>query len=293
MKSAQTVSINDIVGYLETVAIENDIVTFKACANQFKNTNIPFRIDGLIVILCKDGVGKLTVDLNEYEIRKNSLIVLQPRNYIQLGYFSEEFQANCIACSLHIIEDVLLRLTDILPILLHSQLSPVSNLCENDAQSLEMMFGFLAAKLRGPKTPLLKKKLLCGLQAVLFEIMDIQLGQHNGTEIKKTRKEELLASFIIAVSREFMVHREVSYYADKLCISTKHLSTTVKEASGRTPGEWIENYVVMEAKILLRSSNLTIQEISRKLNFPSQSFFGKYFRNITGISPTAYRKENL
>ena len=64
----------------------------------------------------------------------------------------------------------------------------------------------------------------------------------------------------------------------------------VKEISGRTAGEWIENYVTVEAKVLLRSTDLTIQEIASRLNFTNQSFFGKYFKHQTGMSPSEYRK---
>ena len=70
-----------------------------------------------------------------------------------------------------------------------------------------------------------------------------------------------------------------------LCVTPKHLSATIKETSGRTAGEWIDSYVIIEAKTLLRNTGLTIQEVSAKLNFSNQSFFGKYFKHITGISP--------
>ena len=102
-----------------------------------------------------------------------------------------------------------------------------------------------------------------------------------------------MAKFILAVSEHFRTHRQVNYYANKLCISAKHLSSVVKEISGRTAGEWIENYVTMEAKVLLRTTDMTIQEIATNLNFLNQSFFGKYFKHITGVSPTAYRKANM
>lgn len=101
-----------------------------------------------------------------------------------------------------------------------------------------------------------------------------------------------MAKFILAVSENFRENRQVNYYADRLCITSKHLSSVVKEISGSTAGEWIENYVTMEAKVLLRTTDLTIQQIATKLNFNNQSFFGKYFRHITGMSPTAYRKQN-
>ena len=79
------------------------------------------------------------------------------------------------------------------------------------------------------------------------------------------------------------------YFADRLCISPKHLSMVVKKVSGRTASDWIDDYVILQAKQLLRSSSLTIQEVSRELNFSNQSFFGKYFKKHVGMSPSEYR----
>ena len=101
-----------------------------------------------------------------------------------------------------------------------------------------------------------------------------------------------MARFVLAVGQHYRTHREVRFYSDALCISPKYLSTIVKSVSGRTPGEWIESYVTMEAKMLLSTTDLSIQEISSQLNFPNQSFFGKYFRHQTGLAPSAFRKSH-
>lgn len=87
--------------------------------------------------------------------------------------------------------------------------------------------------------------------------------------------------------------RKVLYYADKLHLSASYLSTVIKRVSGKTAAEWIDDYVILEAKALLKSTKLTIQQISDELNFSSQSFFGKYFKRITGLSPKEYREKKL
>ena len=84
--------------------------------------------------------------------------------------------------------------------------------------------------------------------------------------------------------------RSVKFYADQLCLTPKHLSGVVKEVSGKTVGEWIDELVILEAKALLNSSSMNIQEIADRLNFANQSFFGKYFKHYTGMSPKEYRK---
>jgi len=91
------------------------------------------------------------------------------------------------------------------------------------------------------------------------------------------------------VENHYKEHRGLEFYADKLFITPKHLSKVVKTTSGKPANEWIDEYVVLEAKALLKSTNMTVEQISNELNFPSQSFFGKYFKRVTGMSPREYK----
>ncbi len=270
--------------------LDEDIVVFDSDIKFSSEEIFPLRIEALLIVLCTDGNGKIGIDLKEYEIRKNTLIVIQPKNYVYLSDYSEDFKCSAVACSSHVVEDVLPKLTDLLPLLMHHRTEPVSYLNESDATGIVNFYDFLRKKIRGPKTPFLKQKVLCMLQAALYEMMDINLQNQTEIETPRTRKEEIMAKFILAVSEHFREERQVAFYARKLFITPKHLSSVVKEISGRTAGDWIENYVVMEAKVLLKTTDMTIQEIATYLNFANQSFFGKYFKNHTGMSPSAYRK---
>jgi AraC-like DNA-binding protein len=84
-----------------------------------------------------------------------------------------------------------------------------------------------------------------------------------------------------------MEERSIGFYADKLCLTPKYL--TIKEMSGKLAGEWIDDYVMLEAKVLLKSTNMTVQQISERLNFTTQSHFGTYFKRLAGVSPKEYR----
>ena len=95
----------------------------------------------------------------------------------------------------------------------------------------------------------------------------------------------------MSVSTNFVKERSVIFYADQLFLTPKHLSRVIKEVSGRSAGEWIDEQVILEAKARLKTSSLTVQEISDQLGFPNQSFFGKYFKRHVGMSPSDYRKK--
>ena len=85
--------------------------------------------------------------------------------------------------------------------------------------------------------------------------------------------------------------RNVSFYAKQLNITPKYLSSVVKEVSGKTAARWIDESVILEAKTLLKYSGMSIQEIAYHLNFSTQSFFGKYFKQHTGTSPSRYKRK--
>ena len=112
-------------------------------------------------------------------------------------------------------------------------------------------------------------------------IQDVESGP-------SSRGEEIFAAFLELLEKNFTMEHRISFYADKLCISTKHLSETVKSVSGRGVKEWIQEYLLLEAKALLQSHRYSIQEISWKLNFANQSFFGTWFKKAAGMSPRQY-----
>ena len=96
--------------------------------------------------------------------------------------------------------------------------------------------------------------------------------------------------FIGLVEKHFKVERRVTWYALQLHMTPKHLSETIKKVSRQTPGEWIDNYVVMELRVQIKNSRKSIKQIAMDMNFPSQSFMGKYFKEHVGMSPTEYRR---
>lgn len=104
-----------------------------------------------------------------------------------------------------------------------------------------------------------------------------------------TNQGRMANRFLSLVQENYKKERFLEFYASKLDITPKHLSRSIKAQTGFTAVEWIERFVILEAKVLLKSTNLNIQQIADELNFPSQSFFGKYFKKYTGMSPKEFR----
>ena len=117
------------------------------------------------------------------------------------------------------------------------------------------------------------------------------LATHKESLPESKTRNEMMGNFLKLVESEYREHRNVIWYADRMCISPKYLSMAVKEASGKTPLDWIEEYCISAAKsMLLSSTKMSVDDISIELNFASQSLFAKFFKRVAGCSPRDYRK---
>lgn len=115
------------------------------------------------------------------------------------------------------------------------------------------------------------------------------IGEMTSKVMPHDRHERYFERFMQILSRNYIQERSVGFYAEQMNLTPKYLTTVIRKASGRTATDWINSFVILEAKNLLKYSALSIQEIAYRLNFPNQSFFGKYFKNHTGLTPSAYR----
>ena len=110
--------------------------------------------------------------------------------------------------------------------------------------------------------------------------------------VAHSRGEQLVDRFLKLVQMHCRQERQLDFYAQELCISSKYLAATVKTVTSKTAGDWIEDYVMLEAKAMLTNTDMTISQISDHLHFPDTSTFGKYFRRHTGLSPKEFRKQS-
>ena len=105
-----------------------------------------------------------------------------------------------------------------------------------------------------------------------------------------TRQEEIFQRFIALVNTYSKKERNVIFYADKLCLTPRYLNTVIRQASQQTVMDWINQSIILEAKVLLKHSNLLVYQVSDELNFPNPSFFSKFFKRMTGMTPHEYQQ---
>ena len=131
------------------------------------------------------------------------------------------------------------------------------------------------------------------VSAFCYEIVDAFISNAPMPLVQQTRNDKVFQKFLIALFKHYSVHRNVKFYADLLNLTPRYFSTLIRQVSGRTPIDWISLFVVIEAKRLLSNPNISIKEAANRLNFSEPSFFGRYFKQYTGLSPSEYKSQTI
>ena len=263
------------------ILLENPIIT-----SAFDH---PFRVDVVTGIICTKGTMKGSVNLKKYITQAPCLYIVLPDQILQYEEFSEDFEGLFVVMSKKFTNNLIeLNLQHKLPLFRSVQDNPWIPLNEEGLETMIYFYKILQMTVRMKDNPH-RIDILKLLTQAFF--MGISHQFHKIPKSNKQSKQEVLVeNFINSVHKNYKQERGVEFYANKLALTPKYLSKVIKDNTGMSANEWIDDYVVLEAKALLKSTNMTIQQISDELNFPSQSFFGKYFKRQVGVSPKEYRK---
>lgn len=257
---------------------------------RFLTAPYPFKIQFSMMHLCLGGRMRVRLNLNEYELHPNSLMIVTPGSIGQCLEISSDCRIVLVALSNN---SIISEDNSEGALIVRKFLARRSLLELTDAQTSEILAIFRAMrdKLRQPdfrfKHDILKGYLqvlygeICQLMAPLVEAQEASQG---------SRKRQIFDRFIEELRQHYASERSIQFYADRLCLTPKYLSQVIHTVSGRYAGDWIRDYVILEAKALLKSGQYTVQQVSDMLNFANQSFFGVYFKKAVGCSPTAYKE---
>jgi AraC-like DNA-binding protein len=146
----------------------------------------------------------------------------------------------------------------------------------------------LKAEDHSPHTPDIIRSFI---YILMNELDDITSSRSIAQTPSVGRNEQLLREFKTLLTKYFIEERQLSFYAEKLHVTPKYLSAAIKEASGKTAGDWIADMLILEAKVLLLDKQLNIAQIAYKLKFNDPSHFGKFFKSQTGQNPLMYRAQ--
>ena len=249
----------------------------------------PHRMDGVVLLICRKGWLNGSVNLMPHRIEEGMLAVFHREHLLQFWSQSDDFEASAIVLSSQFIQEMHIDLKQAIPIFMHLKDNPAIHITEEEHSVLNMFYETIRCVLRSSDDihrPAIIQRLL---EAMFYKILAIHQNKVPEVSFRCGRREEFFERFMELLTQYHKQERSMGFYAERLHITPKYLSSVIKEVSGKSAAEWIDQYVILEAKALLRYSGLSIQEIAYELNFSTQSFFGKYFKHHTGISPSAYK----
>ena len=294
MKRLQTIDFSS----LPRTAIETEIEGKIVLADNF-DTDMPHRIVTMadpvklnisIIFVCSSGSITLKINLQEYQLLPHHVATLTANSFMQILDISPDFKGYFIAISKDFVDysqDYQVGLA-----LIHQNYEiPVAYLNDQNYQDAIDIYHLLKRKLNEQgfryKEQITRNYLNIlrynGLQA----IQDSLTSSH---PVIRNHKDAILQQFKSLVTAHYKTQRQVTFYAAQMGLSPKYLSTLIKRASGKTAADWINAFIILDAKALLRNSNMTIKEICEELHFLNTSIFTKYFKQHTGYTPKEYHR---
>jgi AraC-like DNA-binding protein len=251
---------------------------------------IPTRFDVLLLIGITDGEMDIQIDYISYKVGKNSLTLIMPTHITHFISGNDKLKGWILTISKSYIQSFTEQKQTVISYM-QLKKNPLTVFDPDEYQSLYESLNFLKSKMHIHTHLFHREVMKLALQMFFTDLGNLYLSKRKyHITATLTRKEEVFSDFQSYLREHCTKQHDVKFYADKLCITTQYLSSILKEQSGRSASQWIHEALMIEAKGLLKSPRVNVQQVADKLNFPDQSTFGKFFKKHTGISPMTFRK---
>lgn len=250
------------------------------------------------VVLCTSGYIKIKTGFGQYDLKKKDIFLYSPSGLIQIQSVSDDFEGIVIKPRMDYIMSILYNMVDV-----KNQMYIKDNplITFTDEQYKYILSTMLSIEKRineesssvidNSRIIIFTELIKSQMRTLFYEIINIYLI-NQPLDIKALdRNDEVMQRFVVSLEMHYRKERNVAFYASEQCLSYSYFSEIVKSKSGVTALKWIINRVIMDAEQMLEYTNVSVKEIAARLSFPTQSFFGKYFKQYVGISPKEYRKK--
>lgn len=265
---------------------ENSVMLFDRIEDIDRGT---VRTNAHFALLCLGGRAACRIGDTSYEIGRGDLFICAPNNFIESSMASLDFRYRCLVFAPEYFEDIFSLGGSSWEIHTYLEHHPTLHLGENEVRRFCDNYDFLKSKLTPPLPPHHKEMMRQLLHAMMYEFCDIFLPKLLSAAPSYTPAEHIFKRFVHLLEENTPLHRDVSWYADRLCVSPKHLSAVSKRCSGEAASALIRSFTLKCLKRLLRDPSKSIKEVSCEAGFDNISFFGKYVKRELGMSPRQYR----
>lgn len=286
------ITTTDIIDRAQPSHIDDDIVLVDSLAT----LRLPVetsRMQCLFFALCLEGTAQYTVDTVPQTVEAGDVIIIGNGQTVSDAYVSPDCRGVVILIGDGFFNEVVKDVHELSQLFLFARDYPVYRLTDSEMTDAIRYYSHMKIKADQTTHHFRREVVRSLFTTLIYDLSNAIYRVIHSRTIRHTRSESIFIDFIRLVEQNFRSERRVSWYSEQLCISAKYLSETVKQISRRTPNDWIDNYVVLESRVLLRNSSKSIKEIAQELNFSNQSFFGKFFKEHVGMSPQAYRRTSV
>lgn len=278
--------IPELVGYNKDIVMISNFGDMKLFSH-------PTRLKATTVLVCLHGEIDCSINLKRFRIAENHLLVNFSSDIIQIHHSSDNIAGYAIMLS----EDYLQQLQIDFRLRVQSYIGlrgngPIS-VPYDELVYLKPYYTLFRKNMEDRNSDVIKGLAHALSYTILSMVRRFQKIQHPSEAKDTSRAQQIFDKFMTLLHTYHDSERSIQFYADKMCLTPKYISGMIKTYSGRCALDWINEYVVLEAKMMLKYTAMTVQEISNSLNFPTQSAFGKYFKQQVGVGPKQYRAQNI
>lgn len=269
------------------------------------------------VLICRKGKAMLNVNYKDWELYEGAVITLFPNDVVELKVDGDckspqtengdcrspetengdckspqtanSFQAEILKYNPSLLREASLQLEQTV----YSSLR--EDRCRQDTpvvtNIINGMFGLLKVYFDQSECTCISQLVLCQLKAFFIGFHEYlqRNPQYRPDEVKSYRIRELFNRFMMLLERDYKISRDVNYYAEKMNISSKYLTNIVNQVTGHTPKTIIDQYVILQLKMHLKRTTQSIKEMAWEFHFADVSFFCRYFKKHTGLTPQQIR----
>jgi len=280
----------DIVSESEPMSSTHYVLTnSSAPPSPSLSDKYPYLLKGMMFGIHLRGESRMKIDLKEYVIKPNTIFTILPNQIFESIEDSHDSFVEILLFSVDFMND--LPLPKNFDVLNNMKSHPCLEVTDEYMDEILEYHAFITKACSQQKHTHRKEiaeSLLCALIALISSLYAEKKVDEE--PMVNTRGEEIVNEFSDLLMQYHRNERNASFYASRMCMTAPYLSRTLKNVTGRTISEWINDAVILDAKALLKSTNMTVMQISEELNFPNPSFFGRFFKQYAGITPLKYKK---
>lgn len=292
----KTIDIDDfksnkvLIDYIdEDFVIVNDL-------ERIPYSNHSFRLECFLIVFCIEGCIQLDINYKTYQLQEGDVLLGLPNTLISRPLISPKHKIKLGGFSTRFLHRVIKLEKETWNTAIHIHNNPVRRLEDNYREHRFELHSLIMAKISEKNPHPYHRTVIQHLFSALFCDLFGELSKEVSTADEENlpkgkiiQGDYILRRFLELLTKDEGMHRSVSYFADALCYSPKHLSKVIKDACGKTPLKLINENCIECIKYRLKHSDKSIKEIAEEFNFPNQSFFGKYVKANLGMSPAQYR----